>query len=386
MGGDRAPDEVVAGAVAAARDFNVTVLLVGDENAIRRCLPAAMRSGTLPHNIEIHPASQVVEMGESPSQAHRTKKDSSIAVATRLHRDGKADAVLSAGNTGAAATSALLTLKKIAGIDRPGIATVFPTSRNPLVLLDAGANVDCRPRHLAEFAIMGAAYARTVKGIIPGTTHSLAPGQLPKVGLLSIGEEASKGNDLTKSAYKLLEENAAKGNYVFYGNVEGRDIGLGTVEVVVCDGFVGNVVLKVAEGLAKMISGALREALTTDLRSKAGALLLRPSLRNFKKRMDYAEYGGAVLLGVNGVCIICHGSSDWRSIHSAIRIAKQTVAANIVETIRAAAEQIGEGEGGLNGMNGEDDTSHPNGTSQENNGENGDAPQKKTKTRKSSKS
>lgn len=340
MGGDRAPEEVVAGAVMAARDFGITVLLVGDEAAIRRCLPAELQSSGLPPYIEIYPASQVVAMGESPSQAHRAKKDSSVAVATRLHQEGKADAVLSAGHTGAAVTSALFILKRIPGIDRAGIASVFPTSRNPLVLLDVGANVDSRPRHLAEFAIMGAAYARTAQGIIPGIEHKLDVGQLPTVGLLSIGEEASKGNELTKAAYKLIEANADKGHYRFHGNVEGRDIGLGTVDVMVCDGFVGNVVLKVAEGLAKMISGALRDALMADLRSKAGAVLLQPALRHLKQRMDYAGFGGAVLLGVNGVCIICHGSSDARSIHSALRIAKQTVAADITGTIRAALERI----------------------------------------------
>jgi len=351
MGGDRAPDEVVAGAVQAAHDLGVEVLLVGDPAAIKKCLPA-----TIPAGVTIHPASQTVEMDEAPTQALQKKPDSSVAVATRLHVEGKADAVLSAGNTGAAAAEALLKLRRIKGIQRPGIATVFPTSRHPLVLLDAGANVDCRPRHLAEFALMGAAYARTVHGIIPGMQGSADEGKLPQLGLLSIGEEETKGNDLTKAAYKLIQDNASKGNYIFYGNVEGRDIGLGTVDVVVCDGFVGNVVLKVAEGFAKMFGGSLRDALTRDLRSKLGALLLRPSLYSFKKRLDYTEYGGAVLLGVNGVCIICHGSSDSRSIASAIRIARQTVAADIVGTIRTAVERVAVEEpppGAMPGPNGD---------------------------------
>lgn len=353
MGGDRAPAEIVDGACAAARDFNIEVVLVGDEAAIRSCLVrrksgsrasrqasdnAAAAAPSLPRGVSIHPASQVVAMDEAPSHAHRKKTDSSVAVATRLHAEGKADAVLSAGNTGAATTEALFRLKRIAGLDRPGIASVFPTARNPLVLIDAGANVDCRPRHLAEFAIMGAAYARVVQGIIPGTGGCIAQGELPTVGLLSIGEEASKGNELTKASFKLLRDNAQAGKYQFHGNVEGRDIGLGTVEVVVCDGFVGNVVLKVAEGFAKMVSGELRAALTASPRAKAGALLLRPSLRGFRGRLDYTEYGGAVLLGVNGVCIICHGSSDARSIYSAIRIARQTVAADIAGVIRATME------------------------------------------------
>ena len=331
MGGDDAPAQVVAGAIAAARDLGVTVILVGDESAIAKHLPAVV-----PRGVEIYPASQIVEMDEQPSQALRKKKDSSLAVATRLHAEGKADAVLSAGNTGATAAFALFTLRLIEGIDRPGIATVFPTARHPLVLLDAGANVDCRPRHLADFAIMGAAYARTVHGIIPGVGRDMRNDELPQVGLLSIGEEECKGNELTRAAYKLIEGNAATGNYRFHGNVEGRDIGLGTVDVVVCDGFVGNVVLKVAEGFAKMFSGSLRQALTDSLRAKLGAVLLKPSLLGFKKRIDYTEYGGAVLLGVNGVCIICHGSSDARSIYSAIRIAKKTVEADIVGTIRVA--------------------------------------------------
>jgi glycerol-3-phosphate acyltransferase PlsX len=333
MGGDHAPREIVAGALEAALDFQVEIILVGDETALKAELPTP-----LPAGISIQHASQVVEMDEPPSHAMRRKKDSSIAVATRLHAEGKADAVLSAGSTGTQVAHAMFDLKRIAGIDRPGIATVFPTAKNPLILLDAGANVDSRPRHIAEFAIMGAAYARTVEGIIPGTKGALSQGEKPTVGLLSIGEEASKGNELTKASYKLLQEDAAIGGYEFFGNVEGRDIGMGTVNVVVCDGFVGNVVLKVAEGFAKMFSGELRSALTRDVRSKAGALLLKPSLQSFKQRLDYTAYGGALLLGVNGVSIICHGSSDRRSIYSAIRIAKQTVQADIVNTIRETIE------------------------------------------------
>lgn len=337
MGGDRAPDEIVKGAIQAARDFDLHVLLVGDEAAIRKCLPEG--GEVLPPRVEIVHTTQVVAMDEGPMQAVKRKKDSSLGVATRLHAEGRADAVLSAGNTGAAAAYALFTLKRIPGVDRPGIATVFPTQRNPLVLMDAGANADCRPRHLAEFAIMGAAYARTVTGIIPGTKGSLAAGEVPQVGLLSIGEEESKGNELTKAAYKLLRQNAPEGGYEFYGNVEGRDISSGTVNVVVCDGFVGNVVLKVAEGLAKMFAATLREMMTRDLRSKLGAMLLMPSVKKVRRVLDYSQYGGAVLLGVNGVCIICHGSSDHRAIYSALRITKQTVAANIVQSIRQAIEK-----------------------------------------------
>lgn len=356
MGGDRAPEEVVKGALAAARAFGIGILLVGDEAAIREHLPA-----TIPSNIEIHHASQVIDMGEAPRNVIRKDKaDSSIVVATKLHKEGKADAVLSAGNTGAAAAAANFFLERIEGVDRAGIATVFPTAKRPLVLLDAGANVDCRPHHLAEFALMGAAYSKCILNIVADTAGDFfgvtgkdkeagnGKGTPATVGLLSIGEEASKGNELTKTAYKLLEANAGP-HYSFYGNVEGRDIGAGTVDVVVCDGFVGNVVLKVAEGLAKMIGGELRRSLTSTLQAKIGALILKPALQKFKKRLDYTEFGGAALLGVNGVCIICHGSSDSRSIQSAIRIAKQIVEADVVGTIRASmktssAEQLEEDE------------------------------------------
>ena len=356
MSGDRAPEEIVSGACDAARDFGVEIVLVGDDTAMRaviakrrRKIEAKVAKGKseyshahnadgLPRGVSLHHTTELVAMDESPMKARR-KRDSSMAVATRLHAEGKADAVLSAGNTGAAATLALFTLKRIEGIDRPGIATVFPTMKNPMVLIDAGANVDSRPRNLAEFAIMGAAYAGRVHGIIPGTDRCIVEGTLPRVGLLSIGEESSKGNDLTKNAFPLLAGNAADGGYVFHGNVEGRDLGYGTVDVMVCDGFVGNVVLKVGEGLAKLVGSELRKALTATPRAKIGAALLKPSLLSFKNRIDYTQYGGAVLLGVNGVCIICHGSADAASIYSAIRIARQTVAADVVGSIRATMEK-----------------------------------------------
>lgn len=340
MGGDRAPEEVVKGALAAARDLHVEVILVGEESAIAPFLPTPM-----PPGVSVHAASQVVAMGEAPTTV-RKKKDSSIVVATRLHKEGLADAVLSAGNSGAAAAAALFTLERISGVERPAIATIFPTEKRPTVLLDAGANVDCRPRHLAEFAIMGSAYSRCILGIISktagdffGVSENDVPSQnKPTVGLLSIGEEESKGNELTKSAFKLIQENATCGGYTFQGNVEGRDLGAGNVDVVVCDGFVGNVVLKVAEGLAKMFGGELRRALKSSWRTKIGAIIVKPGLLKFKKRLDYTEFGGAALLGVNGVCIICHGSSDHRSIYSAIRIAKHVVETDVVGTITELME------------------------------------------------
>jgi glycerol-3-phosphate acyltransferase PlsX len=310
------------------------VLLVGDQKAMEGHV-----EGALPPNVHFHHAPDVVEMSEAPSQALRKKANSSLAVATQLVADGLADAVLSAGNTGACAAFALFRIGRIKGVDRPGIATVFPSQTKPVVLLDTGANANCKASHLAEFAVMGAAYARGVAGIVPGAPIRNFSKELPTVGLLSIGEEESKGNDLTKSAFKLLQENAAQGKYQFYGNVEGRDLSQGTTDVIVCDGFVGNVVLKVAEGIAKMVTSALRDSLTSSWRGKLGALLLAPSLRQFKSKVDYTGYGGAVLLGLNAICIICHGSSNARSIQSAVRIAQHVVDANVVENIRQAFKE-----------------------------------------------
>jgi glycerol-3-phosphate acyltransferase PlsX len=335
MGGDKAPGEIVSGALAAARELSdIEVLLVGDQAVMENCV-----EGTLPPNVHFHHAPDVVEMSEAPSQALRKKTNSSLAVATQLVADGLADAVLSAGNTGACAAFALFRIGRIKGVDRPGIATVFPSQTKPVVVLDTGANANCKAGHLVEFAVMGAAYARGVAGIIPGTAALNFSEELPTVGLLSIGEEEGKGNDLTKSAYKLLQQNAAQGKYQFHGNVEGRDLSLGTTDVIVCDGFVGNIVLKVAEGTAKMVAGALRDSLTSSWRGKLGALILAPALRKFKGKVDYTGYGGAVLLGLNAICVICHGSSNAPSIQSAIRIAQHVVDADVVENIRKAFKE-----------------------------------------------
>ena len=332
MGGDYAPAEIVAGAlVAARRDAGTHIVLVGDEAAIRAHLPA-----DAPSNLEIHPTTQVVFMDESPSQALRAKKDSSLAVAFQLQKNGAVDATLGAGNTGATMAFALMTLGRIKGIDRPAIATVFPTAKNPLILLDSGANIDCKPHHLADFALMGAAYVPVIRGIIPEEKEKFERGQLPTVGILSIGEEESKGNALSKAAFPLVKAGAARGTYTFYGNVEGRDIAQGTVDVIVCDGFVGNVVLKMAEGFARTFMDALKDALISSLPSKFAAILLRPALRRMKKRFDHTGYGGANLLGINGTCIICHGSAKANSIASAIRIAKLAVEIDVSARIRQA--------------------------------------------------
>ena len=332
MGGDFAPAEIVAGALVAARkNHEIHVVLVGDEGAIRAHLPA-----DAPENIAIHPASQVVGMGESPSQAVRAKKESSMAVAFQLQKEGAVDATLSAGNTGATMAFALMTLGRIPGIDRPGIATVFPTAKNPLILMDAGANIDCKPAHLADFALMGAAYVPVIRGIIPEERDKFERGALPTVGVLSVGEEESKGNALSKAAFPLVKAGAARGTYRFYGNVEGRDVGQGTVDVIVCDGFVGNVVLKMAEGFARTFLDALRDSLISSLPSKLAAILLRPALRRLKQRFDHTGYGGANLLGINGACIICHGSARSNSVASAIRIAKLAVEIDVSARIREA--------------------------------------------------
>ena len=339
MGGDHAPRDIVAGALLAARrDAQIHVVLVGDSSAIRAHLPA-----DAPANIAVHPAHSVVEMDESPSHVIRTKKDSSLAVALQLQKEGAVDATLSAGNTGATMAFALTTLGRIKGIDRPAIATVFPTAKNPLVMLDGGANVDCKPEQLADFALMGAAYVPVIRGIIPGEREKFERGGLPTVGVLSVGEEESKGNELSKAAFPLVKAGASAGTYLFYGNVEGRDLARGTVDVMVCDGFVGNVVLKLAEGFARTWMDALKDALISSPRSKLAAILLAPALRAMKKRFDHTGYGGANLLGVRGTCIICHGSADANSIASAIRIAKLAVevdvSARIAEAVQAARSE-----------------------------------------------
>jgi glycerol-3-phosphate acyltransferase PlsX len=315
MGGDHAPDEIVTGALQASVPPSSSITLVGDEFVLRRLLS---RNGHHTH-LRIHHASETIQMGESPLPAVRRKKDASICVATDLVARGEAQAVLSAGNTGAAMAAATLKLGRLVGIDRPAIATVLPTVSGHTVLLDAGANVDCKPSMLAQFGVMGSVYAQCLFSMTS-----------PKVGLLSVGEEDTKGNEVTKAAFKLLGE--APVNFV--GNVEGRDVGLGTVDVVVCDGFVGNILLKVAEGYAQYFVALLREEMTRSLWSKLGAILLRSAFKRMKKRADYSEYGGALLLGVNGVCIITHGAAKARAITNAVRVTQQMVNANVVERVR----------------------------------------------------
>jgi len=321
MGGDFAPEQIVFGAVRAARKYQCEIVLVGDEAAIRSVLEREKGWESL--NITIHHASEVIGMGEHPADAVRTKKDASVVVATQLVKDGECDAVLSAGSTGAAVTAAQLILKRIRGIGRPTIATPMPTPKGVTLLLDSGANVDSKPEHLVQSGMMGALYAEHVFGKAN-----------PRVGLLNIGEEETKGNEQAKATYQLLK---TMQTINFIGNAEGRDVPKGNFDVVICDGFVGNIVLKFAEGLAKTILKLIKEAIKDGgIFAKLGALLLMPTLKKLGKRLDVTEYGGAPLLGVNGCCIISHGSSNAKSVCSAIGVANEYVKSNVLGHIRDA--------------------------------------------------
>lgn len=325
MGGDRGPAVIVEGAVDAVREHGAQITLVGDKSVVERELS---RLGAMEVGIAIRHASQVVEMGESPSVALRRKRNSSIRIAADLVKEGEASALVSAGNTGAAMAIARFVLGALPGVDRPAIAVVLPNLHGRTVLIDAGANVDPKPRHLFQFGLMGHVYARDLLGI-----------SSPRVGLLSIGEEEGKGTDLTREAFKELESSSLN----FIGNVEGRDIYNGNADVVVTDGFTGNVCLKISESLAEMIGALIREELTRNLASKLGALLVKPAFRRFQKRVDYNATGGAPLLGINGACIISHGASPARAIKSAIRVATEWVTSNVNAHILAALDAEYEG-------------------------------------------
>lgn len=319
MGSDRGPQEVTRGVVEMARHSQAFFWLVGDPNVLDAELA---RAHARPANIETVPASEVITMCDSPATAVRRKVDASIVVAARMVKDGKADALVTIGNTGAAMVVSRLIWGSIRGIDRPAIAVPLPSLTGSVVLLDVGANVDCDPNNLYEFAVMGSVYAQTVSGIAQ-----------PRVGLLSNGEEATKGNSLVKRAHALFQQKENKG-FTFIGNVEGRDIFRGGVDVVVCDGFDGNVVLKTGEGVAEMVLRLIKEELGRHVWLKPFILPLMPALRRLKRRVDYAELGGAPLLGVNGVCIIGHGRSDAYAVTNACRAAERAIQHNLVETIR----------------------------------------------------
>lgn len=320
MGGDNAPAAVVEGAVLAAREPGVNIILVGQSILVEEEL---QKFAPYPDNISIHHASEVVEMDDSPAVTIRKKKESSINIAVKLVAEGKADAIISAGNTGAVVCAVTLGLRLLEGVERPGIAIVYPTLTGNTLVIDAGANIEPKPYHLLQYAIMGEMYARYI-------LHK----KNPDVGLLNIGQEESKGTDFIKECHKLL----TKSNINFIGNVEGRDIFKGKSDVMVCDGFIGNIVLKVTEGVAEAIGQFLKHELTKTAITKLAAFMGKDAFIALKKRLDYSEYGGAPLLGVNGNCIICHGSSGAEAIKNAIRVAgefsKHNVNKHIVEAIK----------------------------------------------------
>ena len=322
MGGDHAPDEILKGALLALKEYPVEILLVGKEEVVRERLRAL--SPRTPDGIQFIDAREVVEMEDNALAPLRKKRNSSIRVCANLIAEGRADSMVSAGHTGATMTSAYKVLGTIEGVDRPALAAILPSLNGHTVLLDVGANVDSKPGHLREFAVMGHFYAQMLFGI-----------EHPRVGLLSIGEEEGKGNELTKETFRVMKETGLN----FIGNAEGRDVFNGNADVVVCDGFIGNVVLKASESLGEFVSRTLRQELTRNAMRKAGALLLKSAFDDLKKRMDYSEYGGAPLLGVKGGCIVCHGRSNPNAIKNAIRVAREFSLNRVDTKIR---EKIGD--------------------------------------------
>ena len=333
MGSDRAPKPEIEGAIHAARNYGVRVLLVGPEATIKAELdrhPAATR---LP--LEIVHASEVISMEDKAVKAVRAKRDSSMRVGLRLVREGRAAGFVTAGNTGAAMATAKMVLGALHGLDRPALAAVFPTAPGTAaILLDVGANVDCKPHNLEQFAVMGEIYFRSMFGRSTfGRTvfgaERFGAERRPRVGLLSIGEEETKGNALTRESFQLLKRLPLN----FVGNVEGRDLFNGHVDVIVSDGFVGNVALKISEGVANLVRTVLKESLKATITAQVGYMLSRSAFSDFKKRIDHTEYGGAPLLGVRGVCIITHGSSNANAIKNAVRVAAESAERNINKSI-----------------------------------------------------
>ncbi len=324
MGSDRAPKPEVEGAIQAARHYDVRVLLVGPEAVVRAELNRHPFAASLA--IETVQASEVITMEDKAVQAVRAKRDSSMRVGVRLVRDGQAAGFVTAGNTGAAMATAKMVMGTIPGVDRPALAAVFPTALGTAAsLLDVGANVDCKPHNLEQFAVMGEIYFRSMFGT-----------KRPRVGLLSIGAEETKGNELTRESFQLLKQLPIN----FVGNVEGRDLYNGEVDVIVADGFVGNVALKISEGVAHLVRNTLKESLKATITRQVGALLSRSAFSDFKKRLDHTEYGGAPLLGIKGVCFITHGSSNANAIKNAIRVAAEFAQHPINGQIETALSQI----------------------------------------------
>ena len=338
MGGDNAPKAIVEGAVWAAMEYNIPIELVGKLYDIERELdridqegivatiggglfkPKRIKVNTKALDIKKTQASEVIEMGEAPGQAIRKKKNSSIVLAVNSVVTGSSDAVVAAGSTGAAMGASLFGLGRLPGIERPAIATVIPTMKGPLVLIDSGANTDCTPKMLYQFGLMGSIYSKSVLGV-----------ENPRVALLNIGEEAGKGDELAKDTYKLFDENKDKINFI--GNAEGKEIFLGNCDVIVCDGFVGNVTLKTIEGVARMLFYMIKQEFYKDLLSKLIGFLVRPILKRIYLKINYEEFGGAPLLGVKGITIICHGRSSAYAIKNAVKVAYNAVEAGINKTI-----------------------------------------------------
>jgi glycerol-3-phosphate acyltransferase PlsX len=322
MGGDNAPQVNVDGAVAAAREFGIATLLVGRTAELQRLLS---ESGYEGEDIEIVDATEVVTMEDPATAAIRKKRNSSIRVAANCVRDGRAQGLVSAGHTGAAMVVAKMVVGTIEGVDRPALATVLPNLTGHCLLLDVGANPDAKAPHFREFAVMGSIYAELAFGR-----------KNPSIGLMSIGEEDSKGTEQTREAFKTLKETGLN----FIGNVEGRDVFNGAVDVIVTDGFTGNVILKVSESLSEMVEKLLREEIKRTLKASVGFLLSRTAFRRFKQRLDYSEYGGAPLLGVKGCVIICHGRSSAKAIKNAIRFAAEFSRRKLAEKIQAQIAEL----------------------------------------------
>lgn len=320
MGGDQAPDEIIKGVVKAVKKFpDITCILTGKENKLTEKLKELTYNED---RLKIVNATQTVSMSDKPSAVLRNKKDSAIIVGADLVKEDKAEALISAGNTGAVMAASIFNIGRVSKVKRPPIATVFPSKIGKTLVLDAGANVDSKALHLMQFAIMGQIYAEQVLNITN-----------PRIGLLSIGSEKEKGNKLNSKTYEMLEKKDLVNNFI--GNVEGRDIFNGSCDVIVCDGFVGNIVLKTTEGVASYVFDLLKDTLTKNFKTKIGALLLKDELKKMKNKVDYRQYGGAPLLGLKGLVIISHGSSDAQAIYSAIKVAREAIKNNVVEIIES---------------------------------------------------
>jgi glycerol-3-phosphate acyltransferase PlsX len=319
MGGDKAPGEIVLGAVQAAREYGIGVYLVGREDVIRAELNKHDTAGL---DLPIIHTDEVIEMDEHPSNAVRQKKNASMRIAVQQVKEGAAIGAVSAGNSGAMLAASQLVLKRVPGVDRAALGGIFPTTKGACLVIDMGANTDCKPEYLQQFALMGSIYMERIFKVAS-----------PRVGLLSNGEEESKGNQQVIDTHQLLKVYASTLGINFIGNIEGRDIPAGMVDVVVCDGFVGNVVLKLSEGLGEMLLNMLKEQMTSTLVSTLAAAVLKPGLKKLYKRIDYAEYGGVPLLGINGSAIIAHGRSNAKAIKNALRVAKQTAETGVAQAI-----------------------------------------------------